>query len=99
MLRPPPRSTRTDTLFPYTTLCRSYAAVGRDLRIFDLLPRTERRGRARDEPFVEGEADRGDEQGGEEQRREHLMRRHARRFHRHHLAVLVQRRQRQYGAE
>src|SRR3546814_16474120 len=23
MLRPPPRSTRTDTLFPYTTLCRS----------------------------------------------------------------------------
>src|SRR3546814_14180474 len=25
MLRHPPRSTRTDTLFPYTTLCRSYA--------------------------------------------------------------------------
>src|SRR3546814_18193111 len=24
MLRRPPRSTRTDTLFPYTTLCRSY---------------------------------------------------------------------------
>src|SRR3546814_11092472 len=23
MTRPPPRSTRTDTLFPYTTLCRS----------------------------------------------------------------------------
>src|SRR3546814_10884022 len=23
MLRPPPRSTRTDTLFPYTTRCRS----------------------------------------------------------------------------
>src|SRR3546814_14222651 len=23
MIRPPPRSTRTDTLFPYTTLCRS----------------------------------------------------------------------------
>src|SRR3546814_15543121 len=23
MLRPPPRSTRTDTLLPYTTLCRS----------------------------------------------------------------------------
>src|SRR3546814_15788564 len=23
MLRPPPRPTRTDTLFPYTTLCRS----------------------------------------------------------------------------
>src|SRR3546814_3392827 len=24
MIRRPPRSTRTDTLFPYTTLCRSY---------------------------------------------------------------------------
>src|SRR3546814_14070407 len=27
MLRPPPRSTRTDTLFPYTTLVRSLARV------------------------------------------------------------------------
>src|SRR3546814_7341870 len=25
MIRPPPRSKRTDTLFPYTTLCRSIA--------------------------------------------------------------------------
>src|SRR3546814_14590384 len=24
MIRRPPRSTRTDTLFPYTTLCRSF---------------------------------------------------------------------------
>src|SRR3546814_9780261 len=24
MIRRPPRATRTDTLFPYTTLCRSY---------------------------------------------------------------------------
>src|SRR3546814_19905773 len=36
MLRRPPRSTRTDTLFPYTTLCRSYVydnrqAVRRDM--------------------------------------------------------------------
>src|SRR3546814_3693518 len=29
MLRRPPRSTRTDTLFPYTTLCRA-AAGGMD---------------------------------------------------------------------
>src|SRR3546814_8728162 len=30
MIRRPPRSTRTDTLFPYTTLCRSiYHANGR----------------------------------------------------------------------
>src|SRR3546814_15768705 len=27
MIRRPPRSTRTDTLFPYTTLFRSYAAL------------------------------------------------------------------------
>src|SRR3546814_6294618 len=27
MIRRPPRSTRTDTLLPYTTLCRSVAAV------------------------------------------------------------------------
>src|SRR3546814_11886924 len=27
MIRPPPRSTRTDTLFPYTTLCRSLRAL------------------------------------------------------------------------
>src|SRR3546814_10492886 len=29
MIRRPPRSTRTDTLFPYTTLFRSHAAGGR----------------------------------------------------------------------
>src|SRR3546814_14076849 len=29
MIRRPPRSTRTDTLFPYTTLFRSPAATGR----------------------------------------------------------------------
>src|SRR3546814_13663319 len=28
MIRRPPRSTRTDTLFPYTTLFRSWSAVG-----------------------------------------------------------------------
>src|SRR3546814_2826354 len=27
MIRRPPRSTRTDTLFPYTTLCRSAVAI------------------------------------------------------------------------
>src|SRR3546814_4698285 len=30
MIRRPPRSTRTDTLFPYTTLFRSIDAVRRD---------------------------------------------------------------------
>src|SRR3546814_13993350 len=34
MLRRPPRSTRTDTLFPYTTLFRSRAArLARDARL------------------------------------------------------------------
>src|SRR3546814_9409749 len=28
MIRPPPSSTRTDTLFPYTTLFRSVTAIG-----------------------------------------------------------------------
>src|SRR3546814_15337261 len=32
MIRRPPRSTRTDTLFPYTTLFRSLAAVEQRLR-------------------------------------------------------------------
>src|SRR3546814_19569017 len=30
MIRRPPRSTRTDTLFPFTTLCRSVAQGGAD---------------------------------------------------------------------
>src|SRR3546814_17295751 len=30
MIRPPPRSTRTDTLFPYTTLFRSFQVARND---------------------------------------------------------------------
>src|SRR3546814_18173299 len=30
MISPPPRATRTDTLFPYTTLFRSFIADGRE---------------------------------------------------------------------
>src|SRR3546814_5275032 len=41
MIRRPPRSTRTDTLFPYTTLFRSCASYPADraaaLRLIDLL--------------------------------------------------------------
>src|SRR3546814_714270 len=36
MLRRPPRSTRTDTLFPYTTLFRSKAAIIAELERLDL---------------------------------------------------------------
>src|SRR3546814_2697673 len=32
MIRRPPRSTRTDTLFPYTTLCRSGSVSASSLR-------------------------------------------------------------------
>src|SRR3546814_7320502 len=35
MIRRPPRSTRTDTLFPYTTLFRSHPALVRRLPIND----------------------------------------------------------------
>src|SRR3546814_11341926 len=34
MIRRPPRSTRTDTLFPYTTLCRSYLSAHRGARFY-----------------------------------------------------------------
>src|SRR3546814_13278276 len=37
MIRRPPRSTRTDTLFPYTTLFRSVTAVKCALHLFLLL--------------------------------------------------------------
>src|SRR3546814_3025038 len=33
MIRRPPRSTRTDTLFPYTTLFRSARSPDRDVRV------------------------------------------------------------------
>src|SRR3546814_4114666 len=44
MIRPPPRSTRTDTLFPYTTLFRSAAAGGDGVHRpgSDARPRTHR---------------------------------------------------------
>src|SRR3546814_7964008 len=47
MIRRPPRSTRTDTLFPYTTLFRSSDRLGRDVRtcrhrpLSSVLPQTE----------------------------------------------------------
>src|SRR3546814_18973699 len=37
MVRRPPRSTRTDTLFPYTTLFRSFFAAPRPPRLLDLV--------------------------------------------------------------
>src|SRR3546814_2494151 len=37
MIRRPPRATRTDTLFPYTTLFRSGPAEGRDAGLLDRL--------------------------------------------------------------
>src|SRR3546814_9291738 len=45
MIRRPPRSTRTDTLFPYTTLFRSPAVVLRDLDRQPPLPGVETRER------------------------------------------------------
>src|SRR3546814_7204484 len=53
MIRRPPRATRTDTLFPYTTLFRSAIGAGRDPfeRILDLA-----RGPAAGEPGAVGNA-------------------------------------------
>src|SRR3546814_14008581 len=42
MIRRPPRSTRTDTLFPYTTLFRSHGQLSRGRRLQDLQPRARR---------------------------------------------------------
>src|SRR3546814_15023826 len=39
MIRRPPRSTRTDTLFPYTTLFRSRRRLSRERRLFRGLAR------------------------------------------------------------
>src|SRR3546814_7010330 len=49
MIRRPPRSTRTDTLFPYTTLFRSESVGGRGFSGARLCPRRQlhRRGRAK----------------------------------------------------
>src|SRR3546814_12481124 len=44
MIRRPPRSTRTDTLFPYTTLCRSPARAGEVGVAVDQLGDLQRRG-------------------------------------------------------
>src|SRR3546814_5422835 len=43
MIRRPPRSTRTDTLFPYTTLCRSTPGKAADHKSDRLLPDHARR--------------------------------------------------------
>src|SRR3546814_12703775 len=55
MIRRPPRSTRTDTLFPYTTLFRS--AGGGDLAGFEQIVGAERTGRGLDAETGEGSVD------------------------------------------
>src|SRR3546814_2831069 len=61
MLRRPPRSTRTDTLFPYTTLFRSWARLTR--LISDWRVRLPSRPGARRSPHV-GSCARTGRQGG-----------------------------------
>src|SRR3546814_16374433 len=54
MIRRPPRSTRTDTLFPYTTLFRSRAVrVSEKSAVDALVPRLETVGVAVDETVAE----------------------------------------------
>src|SRR3546814_4900611 len=52
MIRRPPRSTRTDTLFPYTTLFRSPQNENEEIEIAEAEARSERKGRIA-KPFVE----------------------------------------------
>src|SRR3546814_3215065 len=67
MIRRPPRSTRTDTLFPYTTLFRSGASSSRSEigtpRIVASFAMRPRLGRAR--PFSQLEIDRSEEHTSE----------------------------------
>src|SRR3546814_4609250 len=70
MLMRPPRSTRTDTLFPYTTLCRSLpqhrgAAVGIavELRLLRLVGGNGQRARAQ-RILIGGKADHAVHAGG-----------------------------------
>src|SRR3546814_11351011 len=44
MIRRPPRSTRTDTLFPYTTLFRSTSLLGNEMTEASLIERIAARG-------------------------------------------------------
>src|SRR3546814_6446020 len=72
MIRRPPRSTRTDTLFPYTTLCRS--RHGRDRRLGQGVDRRldDRLRRQRVVPHVEVEEVRLDAQiDGQHRSEEH----------------------------
>src|SRR3546814_15797394 len=56
MILRPPRSTRTDTLFPYTTLFRSDAVVGGTWpEIGFLLPTPSQHGRPDPKPLAPGE--------------------------------------------
>src|SRR3546814_5330051 len=62
MIRRPPRSTRTDTLFPYTTLFRSPARrhlARRDLSLGARFPVADRDAVAREQPLCDGLRDRG----------------------------------------
>src|SRR3546814_4536750 len=60
MIRRPPRSTRTDTLFPYTTLFRSFPADldARDAEAVTRLGEVDERGRGRGLALFDLEADR-----------------------------------------
>src|SRR3546814_7357770 len=51
MIRRPPRSTRTDTLFPYTTLFRSLATAGERHREFRQQPAATDRRHPRLHPY------------------------------------------------
>src|SRR3546814_6417784 len=52
MIRRPPRYTRTDTLFPYTTLCRSAAVLAIAVKLRACLRSTDRSESSQPEPLA-----------------------------------------------
>src|SRR3546814_2581649 len=62
MIRRPPRSTRTDTLFPYTTLFRSHRRIDIGIAAADLMAEFTRE---RGDTAHEGAADRSEEHTSE----------------------------------
>src|SRR3546814_9439477 len=59
MIRRPPRSTRTDTLFPYTTLFRSYNLIGgRNDNVFGVEEQLDHKAfRVDDHPLLAGRSE------------------------------------------
>src|SRR3546814_2708593 len=77
MIRRPPRSTRTDTLFPYTTLFRSVHAMAREIigeetrQPFGITPRTQQLAGKQQADLATQRSQRGSQFAADERSEEH----------------------------